>query len=515
MSSELTQQQESDLNNFVALTGATKEIASEFLKACSWSCDTAVSRFFDYNGDVSKLKPPAQTSMNNIGTGGGGGGGMMGGMMGGFGGLLQSFIGGGGGMMPQQQGYRQPVSNPPNNDMVNIQDPQGFGMDNNGYRQADQYFTEQLVPNGPYNQYGSSYFKQKKDNMKNLSKEWQKGKKNKKSDQLAKLFGDPDYKFRGTWDDAKSRGINKKKWVLVNLQVTSNFVSHCLNRDVFNDGETSEMIKSNFIFYQWSNETDKAKKLMSLYQKYTLPALFVVDPNTGLDCWDFEIPDAPDKVIIIKTKIMDFLDKYSDPSKKPKQKPVSKKKPNTNVLHSVNEDEILQKAIAESLKANNNTRDDDEWNDDNNDGNLDDWGDNDDNDIDMMYNNNNSAEQKSDKPDGDINDISNNNNNDDDGDEKVADTGNNNEPEYPLSVEPDKSDKDSTALRLRLPSGMVTRRFKKSTKIGELYQWCIESMNDVKPFILMQQMPRMKLEDKDKTLKDLQLFNTMLLYHEL
>ena len=52
---------------------------------------------------------------------------------------------------------------------------------------------------------------------RNLSKEWQKGKKNKKSDQLAKLFGDPDYKFKGSWEEAKSRGVNKKKWVLFSI----------------------------------------------------------------------------------------------------------------------------------------------------------------------------------------------------------------------------------------------------------------------------------------------------------
>ena len=151
------------------------------------------------------------------------------------------------------------------------------------------------------------------------------GIKNGKSDELdkkfAKMLSDPDYKFNGTWDNAKREGTNKNKWILVSIQASSKMESHCLDRDVFNDNETSAIIKSNFIFYQCSDKHDRyhdeAIKVMNLYNKFELPTLFVVDPNTGAECVDFNhnIRDIPDKGPIIRSKIKDFLHRFSDPKK--------------------------------------------------------------------------------------------------------------------------------------------------------------------------------------------------------
>lgn len=48
---------ESSIADFCAITGAETDVAKAFLKACSWNSEIAMNRYFEFNGDVSKLAP--------------------------------------------------------------------------------------------------------------------------------------------------------------------------------------------------------------------------------------------------------------------------------------------------------------------------------------------------------------------------------------------------------------------------------------------------------------------------
>eukprot|EP00483_Globobulimina_turgida_P008071 UN08087 len=98
------------------------------------------------------------------------------------------------------------------------------------------------------NQYGSSLHKQRRDAEQNFAKDWQKGPRNEKSSFLGALFSDPSFKFIGSLEDAKKKGCLENKWVLINIQDTENFCSHCLNRDIWKDKELGPVYVNHLYF---------------------------------------------------------------------------------------------------------------------------------------------------------------------------------------------------------------------------------------------------------------------------
>ena len=118
---------------------------------------------------------------------------------------------------------------------------------------------------------------------------------------------------------AKRQGAAQNKWLLINIQDTENFTSHCLNRDVWKDKELGPVIQASFVFYQWIRSTDTAKRIVNLYRPTEFPCILVVDPSTGRQDYSFSVPDEPDKVVTLKTKLLEFLDDYPNPKVKPKR----------------------------------------------------------------------------------------------------------------------------------------------------------------------------------------------------
>merc|ERR1712129_280176 len=80
-----------------------------------------------------------------------------------------------------------------------------------------------------------------------------------------------------------------------------------------------------------------------------------------------------------------------------------------------------------------------------------------------------------------------------------------------LDAQPDGSDANATAIRIRTPDGGVLQRhFLKSAPVQQLFVWCQLSLGGRK-VSLLQTMPRMRLDDqKDKTLKELGLMRATL-----
>merc|ERR1719242_1417730 len=324
-------------------------------------------------------------------------------------------------------------------------------------RAPDRVVTDRLV--GPYvNQFGSSRYQQQRDLQQNFSKEWKKGPQTSKSGYLGKLFGDPEYRFQGDLEAAKREGQRVNKWLLVNIQ----------------DKELGPVIAESFVFYQWIRTTDNARRIINLYQPRTFPCILVIDPNTGRQDYEFTVPEEPDKVATLKAKLLEFLDDYPNPKIKPKKR-TAVPQPQSMVPHMSHDDKLLQEALAASMADANG---------------------------DQNTNNNNFNEEmkemKDNSNDADVQGMAMDEDEEEqEPEEKLEDL---------LEAEPESSDPNATAIRVRMPTGAVAQRlFRKDAKVEQLYIWSRLSL-DGRAVSLLQTMPRLRLDDqKEKTLKELGL----------
>merc|ERR1719334_1121143 len=345
-------------------------------------------------------------------------------------------------------------------------------------RPADQVVTDRLV--GPYvNQFGSGRYQQQRDLQQNFSKEWKKGPKNARSGYLGQLFSDPEYRFKGDWEAAKHSGQNQNKWLLVNIQDTETFTSHCLNRDVWKDKELGPVIQESFVFYQWIRSTDNARRIINLYHPRTFPCILVIDPSTGRQDYEFTVPEEPDKVVTLKAKLLEFLDDYPNPKIKPKKR-TAVPQPQSMVPHMSHDDKLLQEALAASMAdATGGDQDKEEMKEmkDNS------------NDVDIQAMAVDEPEEEEPEPQQEP-------------EKKLEDL---------LEAEPESSDSNATAIRIRMPTGGVAQRlFRKDAKVEQLYIWSRLSL-DGRAVSLLQTMPRLRLDDqKEKTLKELGLIRATL-----
>ncbi|KAJ4904522.1 structural constituent of ribosome [Raphanus sativus] len=89
--------------------------------------------------------------------------------------------------------------------------------------------------------------------------------------------------FKGSFEEAKSTSSRKDLWLLVNLQSTTKFASHTLNRDLWSNSVVSKAIESNFILLQVYDDTMEGKKICTFYKiESAPPVVLLIDPITGL-----------------------------------------------------------------------------------------------------------------------------------------------------------------------------------------------------------------------------------------
>jgi len=282
----------------------------------------------------------------------------------------------------------------------------------------------------------------------------------------------------------KKKGSRENKWLLINIQDTENFCSHCLNRDIWKDKDLMPVIRETFIFYQWVTKTDNAKRVINLYHPTKFPCIFVCDPNTGRQEHEFIVPDSPDKITQLKPKILEFLDNYPNPKAKPK-KVVPKNIPSKQLAPRSPEDEMLQQAIQASLQESKEEE--------------------------LAKDDNIEQHKQPMEEDDDDNNNDDNNDNNNNKEEEEQQQQQEQEQEEQLEAQPDAKDPNATAIRIRMPNGSILQRiFLKESKVSQLYIWCKLSLNG-KNVSLLQTMPRLKLDDqKDKTLKELGLIRATL-----
>jgi hypothetical protein len=112
---------------------------------------------------------------------------------------------------------------------------------------------------------------------------------------------------------AKLKGVSELKWILVNIQDTTEFASQRLNRDTWSNPELKSIIKESFIF--WQVRLDAQLQDSNPFQRYfdsaeggryctfypaasVKPHIAIIDPRTGelMKHWTGFV-DAPTLVV--------------------------------------------------------------------------------------------------------------------------------------------------------------------------------------------------------------------------
>ncbi|KAJ4867569.1 Plant UBX domain-containing protein 7 [Raphanus sativus] len=177
-------------------------------------------------------------------------------------------------------------------------------------------------------------------------------------DSLASLYRPPFHlMLHGSFEQAKATSSSQDKWLLVNLQSTTEFSSHMLNRDTWANEAVSQTIKANFIFWQVYDDTTEGKKVCTYYKLESIPVVLVIDPTTGqkMRMWSGMV--EPENLLEDLVPFMDGgpREHFASLSKKRPRGSFSlapHSKPKEVVTKDDDEEAELQRALAASLEDN-------------------------------------------------------------------------------------------------------------------------------------------------------------------
>ncbi|GLI78180.1 UBX domain protein Ubx2 [Penicillium ochrochloron] len=175
-----------------------------------------------------------------------------------------------------------------------------------------------------------------------------------KSNMLAEMYRPPfEIMSRVPWDVARDEGRENEKWLLVNVQDTSIFDCQVLNRDLWKDKTVQETIREHFVFLQFSKDDPKAAPYLQYYFQGSdvsdnYPHIAIVDPRTGEQMKVWSGPPVI-KASDFLMQLHEFLDRYSlnHNVRNPVAKRKSEKKEKT--VDAMTEEEMMEMAINNSL----------------------------------------------------------------------------------------------------------------------------------------------------------------------
>ncbi len=99
---------------------------------------------------------------------------------------------------------------------------------------------------------------------------------------LSDMFRPPlDRLFKGDPNTAGQVSATENRWLLFNVQSSTEFASHQLNRDTWTHALVKDMVARNFLFLQLQDSSPEGKKTQSTYRLARLPVILVVDPLTS------------------------------------------------------------------------------------------------------------------------------------------------------------------------------------------------------------------------------------------
>jgi ankyrin repeat protein len=133
---------------------------------------------------------------------------------------------------------------------------------------------------------------------------------------VASLY-QPGFEFasRVNWPQAKQKGLDRRKSLLVNIQDSSILTCQALNRDLWSDLRVQDEIKRRFVFLQYAkNDPNGAQYIQQHFRAYdrqdAYPHIAIVDPRTGKHTSIWGGPPVP-SVNEFLSQLYKFRDRYS------------------------------------------------------------------------------------------------------------------------------------------------------------------------------------------------------------
>lgn len=116
---------------------------------------------------------------------------------------------------------------------------------------------------------------------------------------LEDIFRPPvDICFCGSFQLCRDYATEKNRWVIVNLQDHTEFLSQCLNRDVWSNENLKNIVRNFFVFWQVSTENMEGNRFKTFYNVEQSPYVCIIDPRTGEHKLEIKnIVMKPDKFI--------------------------------------------------------------------------------------------------------------------------------------------------------------------------------------------------------------------------
>merc|ERR1719468_318033 len=99
---------------------------------------------------------------------------------------------------------------------------------------------------------------------------------------LEELFKPPlDIMFKGDFQTARDSATSAKKWLMINIQDACEFPCQVLNRDVWSNEAVKTILREHFIFWQQYKESEEAQRYVTFYPITEWPYVAILDPRTG------------------------------------------------------------------------------------------------------------------------------------------------------------------------------------------------------------------------------------------
>ncbi|KAI8393388.1 uncharacterized protein BYT42DRAFT_541665 [Radiomyces spectabilis] len=166
-----------------------------------------------------------------------------------------------------------------------------------------------------------------------------------KTRRLADLFRPPfDIMFEGGFEEARAAAREKNKWLLINIHNPTEFACQVLNRDLWSDPFVKDLVKESFIFLQYHNDTPEGKRYLTLYPIQTYPHTAIIDARTGERVKVWESTLTPNDFLM---EVTEFLEQSAPPEV---ARSAAMKRPRTmKNISDMSEEEQINAAIAASL----------------------------------------------------------------------------------------------------------------------------------------------------------------------
>lgn len=173
-----------------------------------------------------------------------------------------------------------------------------------------------------------------------------------KTKRLADLFRPPfDIMFHGDFEEARETAKEKNKWLMVNIQNQTEFSCQVMNRDLWSDSFVKDIIRESFIFLQYTNDSGDGQRYSTFYSVSGYPHVAIVDARTGerVKVWETQI--TPTDFMMEITEFLEQNDQDSS-SRPAAAAAASQKRPRVaKNVSDMSEEEQLNAAIAASLNG--------------------------------------------------------------------------------------------------------------------------------------------------------------------